>query len=84
MSRKEKTRPRQDKLAALLLSGDHREATRIARARLADPARAGEERTRASAVLASLAPEPAAAIAGAVGVVAALAIGIWTCLGGGR
>ncbi|HET6410620.1 MAG TPA: hypothetical protein VFG53_01080 [Anaeromyxobacter sp.] len=84
MSRKEKTRPRLDKLAALLLSGDHREATRIARAWLADPARAGEERTRASAVLASLAPEPSAAIAGAVGVVAALAIGIWACLGGGR
>ena len=84
MSRKEKTRARQDKLAALLASGDHREATRVARARLADPGCAGEERTRASSVLASLAPEPSATIVGAVGVVAALAIGIWTCLGGGR
>jgi len=84
MSPKERARARPDKMTALLSSGDHREAARVARALLADPGVSAEERARASSVMASLAPEKVASIAGILGVVVAVAITIWACLGGGQ
>jgi hypothetical protein len=65
-------------LAALLEAGDHRAARAMARARLAG----GAPDPDAAAVLASLAPEPAAVVAGIVGAAAAAAIAAWTVLAG--
>ncbi len=84
MSRKERARPRPDRLATLLASGAHRAAGRAARGTLAEPGSTPEERARAGAVLASLAPEPMAIAAGLAGLAVAVAIGVWVGLGGAR
>jgi hypothetical protein len=84
MSRKERNRGRTDRLAAFLESGEHRAASCLARALLAEPGTTDEERARAGAVLASLAPEPIAVVAGLAGAALALLLGIWVGLGGAR
>lgn len=84
MSRKERGLPQPDRLAALLASGAHADAARAARAALAEPAASPEERARAGAALASLAPEPFAVIAGLAGVALAIVLGIWVAMGGAR
>jgi hypothetical protein len=81
MARKER-RSGADRLRALLEAGDHRGARAEARARLSDPASAEADRAEAAAVLASLAPERGAVVAGAIGVAAAVAISAWTLLAG--
>jgi hypothetical protein len=78
MARKDRKAPEGDRLRALLDAGQHRSARAEARARLALAPDDGEAR----AVLASLAPEPGAVIAGALGVAAAVAIAAWTLLAG--
>lgn len=84
MSRKQKAAAPPSRLEALLASGDHRAAAREARAALADPAAAPEQRARAGAVLASLRPEPLAVVLGLLGAGAAVALTAWAALGGGR
>lgn len=83
MSRKQKA-ARTDRLETLLDSGDHRAAAREARSVLADPESSQERRSRAGAVLASLAPEPLALALGLLGVAVAAALSVWTALGGAR
>ena len=75
---------RQDRIAALLAAGDHRAARQAAGAVLADAAASGEDRVSAAAALASLAPERSAVVAGCVAVALAVAVALWTVLGGGR
>ncbi len=82
MSRRERRTARADRLRALLDAGDHRAARAEARLVLANPAAAEEERAAASAVLASLAPEPGAVAAGALGVAAGLALVVLVLLRG--
>jgi hypothetical protein len=84
MSRKERARTRPDRLATLLETGAHGPAARAARTALAGAEASADDRSRAGAVLASLAPEPAAVIAGLVGVVIAVAVTVWMVLGGAR
>ncbi len=84
MSRKERARSQPDRLAALLASGAHAAAAQTARGALAEPAASPEDRARAGAVLASLAPEPLAVAAGVAGAALAGAIAIWLGLGGAR
>jgi hypothetical protein len=68
----------QAELAALLEAGDHRAARAAARARLAG----GAPDPEARAVLASLAPERGAVVAGMVGAALAVAVAAWTVLAG--
>jgi hypothetical protein len=82
MARKERRAPGAGRLRALLEQGDHRTAGAEARARLADPSAPEADRAEASAVLASLAPDPGVLAAGALGVAAAVAIAAWTILAG--
>jgi hypothetical protein len=84
MSRKEREGTRPDRLAELLASGAHAAARREARAVLADPGATPPRKERASAVLASLAPEPGALWLGLSGVVVSLALTVWLLLGGAR
>jgi hypothetical protein len=78
MARKDRKAPEGDRLRALLDAGQHRSARAEARARL----QLAPGDAEARAVLASLAPEPGAVIAGALGVAAAVAIAAWTLLAG--
>ncbi|HEX9402458.1 MAG TPA: hypothetical protein VF912_20335 [Anaeromyxobacter sp.] len=82
MARKEKRAPAAGRLRGLLDAGDHRAARAEAQARLADPAAGEPDRAEAAAVLASLAPDRGVALAGALGVAAAIAIAAWTMLAG--
>lgn len=84
MSRKQKAAATPSRLEALLASGDHRAAARDARAVLADPGATPEQRAQASAVLASLTPEPLAVAFGLAGAAAAVALAVWAALGGAR
>jgi hypothetical protein len=70
------------RLRALLDAGDHRRARAEARELLAAPSAGAAERAEASAVLASLAPERGAVVAGAIGVAVAAALAAWTILAG--
>ena len=74
MSRKERRASPADRIRILLAAGDHRAARAAARAVLADPAAADADRGAAAAALASLAPEPGAVVAGALGVAVAVAL----------
>ncbi len=78
MARKDRKAPEGDRLRALLDAGAHRRARAEARARL----QAAPDDAEARAVLASLAPDPGAVVAGALGVAAAVAIAAWTILAG--
>jgi hypothetical protein len=78
MARDRRKGAQPDGLAALLEAGDHRAARAMARARLAG----GAADPEAGAVLASLAPEPGAVVAGVVGLLAAAAIAAWTVVAG--
>jgi hypothetical protein len=78
MARERRRGAQPEELAALLEAGDHRSARAVARARLAG----GAPDPQARAVLASLAPERGAVVAGIVGGVAAAAIAAWTVLAG--
>jgi hypothetical protein len=71
-------------MAELLACGAHAAATRAARRMLAEPNASAEDRARAGAVLASLAPEPFAVMAGVAGTALAIALGVWVGLGGAR
>jgi hypothetical protein len=82
MARKDRRNPAGARLRALLEAGDHRTARAEARARLADPAASESDRAEAVQVLASLAPDRAVVVAGAVGVAVAVALALWTLLGG--
>jgi hypothetical protein len=84
MSRKEKATARAGRLDTLLASGDHRAAAREARATLADPGASPEQRTRAGAVLGSLAPDPFAVALGILGALVAIALSVWLAAGGAR
>jgi len=77
MARKEKGRGRTEVLAAALAGGDHRGARAEARRVLGDAAASEAERAEAARVLALLAPERAAAVAGGLAVVAALGLAAW-------
>lgn len=74
MSRKERQGPRALRIRALLDAGDHGAAAGEARRLLADAAATDGERAEAGAILASLAPERGAVLAGALGLAAALAL----------
>jgi hypothetical protein len=78
MARNRRKAAEPDGLGALLEAGDHRAARAAARARLA----AGAEDAEARAVLASLAPDRGALLAGALGVAVAVAVAAWTLLAG--
>jgi hypothetical protein len=82
MARKERRAPGSERLRGLLEAGDHRGARAEARARLDDPSAPDAERAEAAAVLASLAPERGAVVAGVVGVALAIVIALWTILAG--
>jgi hypothetical protein len=82
MARKERRTPGSERLRALLQAGDHRTARAEARARLADPSVPEVERAEAEAVLASLAPDRGAVLAGAIGVALSVAVALWTVLAG--
>jgi hypothetical protein len=82
MARKERRAPGSERLRALLEAGDHRSAGAEARARLADASVPAAEKAEAAAVLASLAPERGAVVAGALGVATAVAVAAWTILAG--
>jgi hypothetical protein len=82
MARKERRAPGPARLQALLDAGDHRTARAEATARLRDASAPDAEKAQAAAVLASLAPERGAVVAGALGVAAAVAIAAWTILAG--
>jgi hypothetical protein len=82
MARKERRAPGSERLRALLQAGDHRTARAEARARLSDPSTPEAERAEAAAVLASLAPERGAVLAGAAGVALSVAVALWTVLAG--
>lgn len=82
MAKKDRKSPGGGRLRALLDAGNHRAARAEARALLAGAATDEAERAEAAAVLASLAPDPGVALAGAVGVLLALALGAWTLLAG--
>jgi len=84
MSRKERAGARPERLAELLSSGAHATARREAAATLSDPDAPSQRRERPRAVLAALAPEPGALLAGLLGVVIALALVGWVLLGGAR
>ena len=83
MSKARKERGPAGRLALLLEVGDHGAARREARRRLDDPATGEAERREAAAVLASLAPEPGAAVIGLGGLVAAAIIVGWLLAGQG-
>jgi hypothetical protein len=82
MSRKERRPARVDRIRALVEAGDHGAARAEARAVLADAGAPPEERAGAAGVLASLAPERGALVAGAVGAAAAVAISVLVLLRG--
>jgi hypothetical protein len=82
MARKERRSPGSERLRALLEAGDHRTAGAEARARLADASASDVEKAEAAAVLASLAPDRGAVVAGALGVATAIAVAAWTILAG--
>ena len=84
MSRKEKATARPARLETVLASGDHRAAALEARATLADAGASPEQRARAGAVLASLAPDPFAVALGILGALLAIALSAWLAAGGGR
>jgi hypothetical protein len=84
MSRKERAGARPERLEVLLSSGAHAAARREATAALLDPEAPPQRRERAGAVLAALAPEPGALLAGLAGVVIALGVAGWILLGGAR
>lgn len=82
MSRKERRAPRVERVRALLEAGDHGAARAGACALLADPGAGDDERAAAAELLASLAPERGAVVAGALGVAAAVALSAAVLLGG--
>jgi len=84
MSRKERAGARPERLAELLSSGAHAAARREAAAALSDPEAPPQRKERARAVLAALAPERGALLAGLAGVAMALALAGWVLLGGAR
>jgi hypothetical protein len=71
-----------ERLRALLQAGDHRRARTVATALLGDPAAGDTARAEAASALASLAPEPGAVVAGALGLAVAVAIAAWTIAAG--
>jgi hypothetical protein len=81
MAKGKKERGAGTRLGALLDGGDHRAARAEATRLLADPSVPEAERTAAAAALASLQPEPAAALVGLAGVAAALLIAARVLLG---
>jgi hypothetical protein len=80
--RKDRKSPAGGRLQGLLDAGDHRAARAQALAVLADPAAGEAERGEAAAVLASHAPDRGVALAGAVGLAVAIALGAWTLVAG--
>lgn len=82
MSRKERRPARVDRIRALVDAGDHGSARVEARAVLADAGAPPEERAAAGEVLASLAPDRGALVAGAVGVATAVVLSILVLLRG--
>lgn len=84
MSPTENAAARSGRLEALLAAGAHRAAAREARAVLADAAAAPDDRARAEASLASLAPDPVALVLGLAGVIGSLALAVWVTTGGAR
>jgi len=71
-----------ERVRALLEGGDHAAARAEARALLADAEVPEPERASAQAVVDGLAPDRGAVAAGIAGVVAAVAITLWTVLRG--
>lgn len=63
-----------ERIRALIDAGDHRAARAEAQAVLADGSADPGERQGAVAALSSLAPDPSAVVAGALGIAAAIAI----------
>jgi hypothetical protein len=83
MARRERARAgRVEVLRALLDRGDHGGARSEARRVLADGASTPEERAAAGTALRSLRPEPGAVALGAAAVIFAIAVTLWTVLGG--
>jgi hypothetical protein len=82
MSRKERRAPRVERVCALLEAGDHGAARAAARALLAAPDASDGDRAAAAELLASLAPDRGAVVAGALGVAAAVALSAAVLLGG--
>jgi hypothetical protein len=83
MSRKERSRAADGRLAQLLAAGAHGAVRREARAVLADPAATDAERASAASALAALAPERGAAVVGLVGTAVAVAVALWAVVRGG-
>lgn len=82
MARKDRRAARTERLRSLLEAGDHGAAGAEARAVAADPAASPEDRQAAVDALSSLSPELGAVLAGAAGVVAAVAIAVAVLLRG--
>ncbi len=79
MSRKGR---RAERVRELLDAGDHAGARREARAALADESLAEADRRALSAALASIAPDPGAAVAGAIGLAIAAVVAALTVAAG--
>jgi hypothetical protein len=77
MARKEKGKGVAERLDSALAGGDHGSARAEARRVLGDAAAPEADREAATRVLRSLAPEPAAAVLGAIGAAAALVVAAW-------
>lgn len=82
MSRRERKAPEAERIRELLAAGDHRAARGAARALRDDPSAGEGARAAAAETLASLAPERGAAIAGALGAAAAIALTLFVLLRG--
>jgi hypothetical protein len=83
MSRRDKGRSaRIERVRALLEGGDHGAARAAARALLAEADATDAERAGATAALDGLAPDRGALAAGLVGVIAAVAVAVWTVVRG--
>jgi len=77
MARKDRARGLSERLEAALAAGDHGAARAEARRALGDTSAEEADRAAAARLLLSLAPERAAALCGALGVAAALAVAGW-------
>lgn len=82
MARRDRKAPGAERIRELLAAGDHGAARAAARAIRDDPSAGDAARAAAEEALASLAPERGAAIAGAIGAAAAIALTLFVLLRG--
>jgi hypothetical protein len=82
MARKAGSKPRIDRLGALLSSGDYAGARDAARGVLADPAASDGDREAAIRTLKRLRPDPGAVVTAVVCIAIALGVAAWKLMQG--